>query len=715
PVLSMVDQWEGVPSILFDDYQSMRELVTHLVVQHGFKRIFFIQGPADHCYARERYRAFYDVMNEHGLFNPALVSAPTDWKPNRVVSFEELMGELAPGRDFEAIVSSNDDWAIEAIKRLNDQGFEVPEDIAVVGFNNSTHGQSIIPPLTTVSPSFYEQGRKAVEVLYQLIMGQKVFEEIKLPCELLLRQSCGCLDMGNFNKNQQLPSEPLTDELTVVARIGQMFEENGMVLPVKYIEPLVKALCDFEKAGLAHDFFRALNKAILVTVNSSNATIVWNNVFAVLQKWCKQMDIAENPERLENLWNQARILLQNDLLLNKDLINTEYKEKSWRLHMLISRLIRIFDIDELVRYLIRCIADFGFYSFYLVLYEDQQPYQNPNPKPKRARLVLAHNGDQPEVFDTSGRIFPTTDFLPEDLIKSDQLLNLIVTPIVFEHYQFGYFVCDYRDTSPLGFKSFWPQLSSCLRGRYFLTQRVKAEESLQRQKEELARSNAELQQFANVASHDLQEPLRKIMAFTERLKYSIPENMNEQSRDYLERVQNATGRMQILINDLLDYSRVTSKAQPFSEVALDEIVRDVLQDLEVKIAENQAVIEVEDLTAIDADPLQMRQLFQNLISNAIKFHRVGVNPRIRIYQRLIDESSMEFAVEDNGIGIEAAFHERIFQVFERLHSRSEYEGTGIGLAICKKIVERHHGTITVESAPNVGTCFIIRLPIKQVL
>ncbi|HYH05179.1 MAG TPA: ATP-binding protein, partial [Bacillota bacterium] len=337
-----------------------------------------------------------------------------------------------------------------------------------------------------------------------------------------------------------------------------------------------------------------------------------------------------------------------------------------------------------------------------------------NPRPRISRMVLAHNGDQPGIFDKEGKLFPTAEFFPANLINTVQPFNLIVTPIVFGSYQFGYFVCDYRESSPLAYKTFWPQLASCLRGIYLFEQRIKAEESLQQQKEELARSNGELQQFANIVSHDLQEPLRKILAFGERL-LNLKDGISPQSRDYLERIHNATTRMQVLINDLLDYSRVTTKAQPFSKVKLGEIVRDVLADLEVKITEKQAEIELGDLPEMLADTLQMRQLFQNLIGNALKFTKPGNSPLIRIYSLFSDKDWMRLVVEDNGIGIEKEYYDRIFQIFERLHTRNEYEGTGIGLAICKKIVDRHGGTIQVESTVGVGTKFIVCLPVNRLL
>lgn len=242
------------------------------------------------------------------------------------------------------------------------------------------------------------------------------------------------------------------------------------------------------------------------------------------------------------------------------------------------------------------------------------------------------------------------------------------------------------------------------------------QETLQR--EELARSNEELQQFAFIASHDLQEPLRKIKAFGDRLKTTCNDALSEPGRDYLGRMQNAAERMQALIEDLLSLSRVTTRAQPFTPVNLRKITEEVLSDLEISISQTEAKIELGNLPIVNADPLQMRQLLQNLIGNALKFHRTQTVPVVRIYSEIISGENntqlRRLVVEDNGIGFDEKYCDRIFQVFQRLHGRSEYEGTGIGLAICRKIVERHQGSITAQSKIGQGAKFIVTLPIVGV-
>jgi light-regulated signal transduction histidine kinase (bacteriophytochrome) len=252
-----------------------------------------------------------------------------------------------------------------------------------------------------------------------------------------------------------------------------------------------------------------------------------------------------------------------------------------------------------------------------------------------------------------------------------------------------------------------------------------------RQAQELARSNAELEQFAYVASHDLQEPLRKVVTFGDRLKSKYGEALDDRGRDYLERMQDAAARMQVLISDLLTYSRVTTKAQPFTRVDLAKVAREVISDLEVRTEQLGGRVELGEMTTIEADPTQMRQLLQNLIGNGLKFHRPEERPVVKVGAQLLNgrgdlpvengpgaeaysnDVRCRISVEDNGIGFDEKYVDRIFQVFQRLHGRSEYDGTGIGLATCRKIVERHGGSITAKSAPGQGAKFIVTLPVRQ--
>ncbi|MBV2129122.1 CHASE3 domain-containing protein [Rheinheimera sp. SM2107] len=237
--------------------------------------------------------------------------------------------------------------------------------------------------------------------------------------------------------------------------------------------------------------------------------------------------------------------------------------------------------------------------------------------------------------------------------------------------------------------------------------------------EELSRSNRELEDFAFVASHDLQEPLRKIQAFGDRLKSSFSAELGEKGQDYLHRMRNAAERMSRLINDLLDFSRINTRGREFTAINLTDIVNDALDDLEIAIQESQAVINVGELPVVQADSSQLNQLFLNLLSNSLKFRKPDTPPVITItatahqpnvMQQSVCDNWYQITVVDNGIGFAEEYAEKIFTPFQRLHGRTEYKGTGIGLAVCRRIVERHRGCIHASAEPGVGATFTLILP-----
>ena len=244
-----------------------------------------------------------------------------------------------------------------------------------------------------------------------------------------------------------------------------------------------------------------------------------------------------------------------------------------------------------------------------------------------------------------------------------------------------------------------------------ITERKQAEIALREAHEELKRSNAELEQFAYVASHDLQEPLRMVSSYTQLLLRRFGERFDGDSREFMGYIVDGAARMKQLIEDLLAYSRVGTKGKEFREVAVEDSLRRAVSNLRAAIEEAGAAVTWDALPTVMADDTQLAQLFQNLIGNALKFRSASV-PRIHVFVSRQD-SGWHFMVRDNGIGIEPQYFERIFMVFQRLHNKGEYPGTGIGLAICKKVVERHGGRIWVESRPGDGSAFHFTLPKMQ--
>ena len=246
-----------------------------------------------------------------------------------------------------------------------------------------------------------------------------------------------------------------------------------------------------------------------------------------------------------------------------------------------------------------------------------------------------------------------------------------------------------------------------------VTEQRFAARRLAAQHRELQRSNAALSEFASVASHDLQEPLRKILSFGERLQTSAGPKLEGNARHYLERMLSAAARMRTLVSDVLTYSQTAVRTEPFTATDLGAIARDVVLDLEATIAESDAHIDVGEMPVIEADAMQMQQLLQNLLANALKFRRKDVKPVVRLHASESAEGFRTITVTDNGIGIKEEHREKIFRMFERLHNRAQYDGSGIGLAICRRIVERHGGDIAVTGTAGGGATFSVTLPVTH--
>ncbi|HWB28668.1 MAG TPA: PAS domain-containing protein [Chitinophagaceae bacterium] len=251
------------------------------------------------------------------------------------------------------------------------------------------------------------------------------------------------------------------------------------------------------------------------------------------------------------------------------------------------------------------------------------------------------------------------------------------------------------------------------------------ERQLEKRLIELERSNKDLDEFAYIASHDLQEPLRKISTFSERIRIKFEEALGDEGQGYIKRMLSAASNMRLLIDDLLNFSRLSSKAVEFEETSLDKLVEEVLTEAELQIEESKTTITKQPLPVAEVIPSQIKQLFANIISNAVKFRKQGVNPVIEISYTIVLPKEKEkhhlqpgteyyaIKVQDNGIGFEQEYAEKIFLVFHRLNGKSEYPGTGIGLAICRKIAENHHGKIFAESKPGEGAVFTVILPEKN--
>ena len=272
-------------------------------------------------------------------------------------------------------------------------------------------------------------------------------------------------------------------------------------------------------------------------------------------------------------------------------------------------------------------------------------------------------------------------------------------------------------TKPINQQELLARINAALKESYYRKKLKKQKEKLAKEKERaeryaaaLEKSNKALKEFNSIVSHDLKEPLRKIIFTSEEIKSQLKNKISTNEKKLVDKVSSTANRMNLLIKDLLSYSKLSTKDATFEKVDLNKTLENVKRDLEVRIKESKGKINIEKLPTINADPTQMQQLFQNLVGNALKFHKQNETPIINITVQKLNARYWEISIEDNGVGFDEKYIDRIFNPFQRLHSSSEFEGTGMGTAICQKIVERHGGTITANSAINKGSTFIVRLP-----
>jgi len=246
-----------------------------------------------------------------------------------------------------------------------------------------------------------------------------------------------------------------------------------------------------------------------------------------------------------------------------------------------------------------------------------------------------------------------------------------------------------------------------------LIEKNRSEENLKLYAQELQQNNEELKNFTFVASHDLKEPLRKINLFCDQL---LEKNLDQKKRDnFIERIGKASIRMYHLTDDLYNWASIGRMATDFNPEDMNEIVQEVIDDLEGSIKETDAKIKIDDLPTLEVEKIKIHQLFQNLLSNAMKFHREGVSPEIQITSRCTGDGYCEIDIQDNGIGIDEKYYKKIFEPFSRLNNKNDYIGSGIGLAICEKIISRHQGEIVVNSSLQIGTKITLRLPSQQTI
>jgi signal transduction histidine kinase/DNA-binding LacI/PurR family transcriptional regulator len=715
PLTSIGREVAGAPSFVIDNEKGLLELLAHLADRHSYRRLAFIAGPPLNSEAAVRFETYRKFLVSRGLpFDPALVFEGDFTGQSGKRAVHAFFRERRTAVD--AIVAANDMMAFGAIEELRRWGVQVPGDTFVVGFDDiETSGDA---NLTTVRQPLSEQGYEAAAALHRLLENGEAPPLTVLPTSTVIRGSCGCPSTALRSCRVELElsrarsrgprhgggSGRRSDAEELAERLAAVASAKGDA----YLPWLGKLADAFLRSAAARDepAFLAVWRKMLFwgTLDGRDASLL-DDIVSELRRYAfPRRRAGRGGLFLEDQLHQARVLIDEALRQDYALMRISAEIQEEHFTNIDLSLTGVGDLNEQLRVIYSEFPALGVHSCYLSLFDD------PFDPMGRARLILAYEDDEKIELPARGISFPVKELIPASLYPAGRRHNFVVKSLEHRDHHLGFILMELGDDlrSAGIFDYLCPKLASMLQMAIFIENTVNQTRALDRANKRLAESNRALENFAALASHDLQEPLRKILTFGDRLAGGGGDVLGEQGRDYLARMQRSALRMRRLIDSLLVFSQVDTVAASFTTVDLNVVVKEVLSELDALMEKTGARAEVGNLPVVYADPVQMRQLFLNLIGNALKFQPPGARPEVKIGGLPAEaEGNPAVIVEDNGVGIAPEYHEKIFGVFQRLHSRREYEGDGMGLAICRKIMERHGGSIGVESEEGAGARFVL--------
>ncbi|MBN1313796.1 MAG: substrate-binding domain-containing protein [Anaerolineae bacterium] len=721
PVVSLGTPLPGIPSIVVQ-HDIMRDLVTHFIEVHGHNRIGFVRGTETSVAAEKRYHAYLETLARYDIpIDPALV-APGNLLTSAGAEAVELFLDtrnLRPGKDIQSVITASDNMALGVIEALRQRGIEVPDEIAVAGVDDIEAASTVIPSLTTVRHALHEMGSRAVETLLTLLAGEQVPEIIMLPeAELVLRQSCGCFYRA-LQQMSEAPAVPVDQTLKQALSVQRdhiigFLEEALSHLSAKQhpISEWAAQLLDSFTAGLEdtaqspNPFLQTLDGMLRQTIVQRDDDLSWYKVASVLRHYTLPYLKNESLSKAIDLWQRSVRLIGDIKYQIEKRQKLRAEQQAETLRDVCEAMITTFDIASLMESIAQQLPRLGIERCFVSLYEHdlESTMQKPGSPTEWSRLILAYEGNVRHELEQGGKRYPTYQIVPPELLSQEKRQHLLVDSLYFREQQFGFIVFEAGPPEKAAYAPLRTQISAALKTAFLQQDYKRAEQNL-------ARSNQELEQFAYISSHDLQEPLRMVRSYLQLLERRYQGQLDADADEFIDFATDGAARMQSLIKALLQYSRVTTRGGPFEPTDCNKVLQHALANLDRDIEESGAEISSVALPTIPADGVQLIQLFQNLISNAIRF-RGEKKPDIFI-EAQHKYGEWLFSIRDNGIGIDSEYFEYIFRIFQRLHSGDKYPGTGIGLALCKKIVERHGGRIWVESDPGQGTTFCFTIPDRE--
>ncbi len=880
PIVSIALPMPGIPGLRANSLSGMRRIVDHLLDVHGKRRVAFIRGPLGQQEAEERYQAYCESLKAHGIrLNPKLI-VNGDYTYDSGLRAAKMLLDQA-GRGFDAVVAANDMMALGAIQVFSAQGINVPNDVAVTGFDDTDNGRYNQPPLTTVRQSPYEQGMRAAHMLFDMLADKAIPEQLLASAVPVIRQSCGCGPSGAGGavlENATPPTEDLRKHLyEMIHTQSELLAAN---MPPGWIDQLLDAAFQTLNAPDAGAFLNTWQSLLNIEAIVGNET-VWFGILDILQSALQPVNLAPTlRQQHADVWNQARLLINATNARQQAHRRIATEKQITELRNLSETMLTTFDMDSLLDVMAQELPKLGVSACFLSIYE------NPQAPANWSYLLLGYDSRGRRALPPGGLRFSSLELIPDAIGVAPGNGCLIVEALYAKSEQLGFVVLElppekafisgtlrslfssalqgilllqqrqkveaelrtYQNTleemvasrtqalarandllkmeiaereaaeqrlrqyseivdkmdvgmyvvqaldlndpdsltivaanpaalrysektaeqvlgKPLtsvlttlkskGFPETYLQVMKTgqpanLEDRYYtpsgslqeaytvkvfrltsnsvgvlfenVTEQKLAEERLRQFNAELearveertaqlAAVNRDLESFSYSVSHDLRAPLRAISGFSRILLEDFSQDLPEEIRSYLRRINEGAQHMSRLIDDLLAFSRLGRQEIRKSTVDMLSVAREVCDSLANEYAGRQVRFVFGLIPPAHADPAMVARIYANLIGNAIKYTRQREVAEIEI-GCLRQSGPCIYYVKDNGAGFNMQYADKLFGVFQRLHRQDEFEGTGVGLATVKRIVERHGGKIWAEAEEGKGATFYFTLSSK---
>lgn len=728
PLVSLEIPIPGIPSITSDNYNGTIELVEHLIKEHHYERFAYARGPINHEGIELRYRAFHDALAHHGIiFNSLHATKPAQWTDEYgKQAVVELLDEkhLIPGKDFECIVAANDARARSVIEELMARGYQVPGDIAVVGYDDEEWAEIFTVPLTTVRQPFYEMGKYAVKIILESINGKEVTNQNTIPADLMIRCSCGCIS----NTILQVPAfytsstedtilEKLRSELLKIYKNND-YEANIMLVEEKIQKLVDSCLQEIQEKGPKYyrygPFIKELESIVKFLEQKSGDVAYLQNIVSGVRKIILMKNNIADLIKADDVWEQGRVYIGEVSRRAEARERLEVERSNREIVSFEQNLLVTFDFTTLMKLISTELPLLGIPSGYIYL------YTNPLKPDEGAYCVLEFTNKSYVIHTESTHAH--FEFFPHSNATNDPIIPYVVEALFFNTEQIGYITlqADLRDCRL--YDTIRALVSSALKGSFLIRQleillkaEAQAREHAEIYRKAAEEANRAKSKFLATMSHELRTPLNSIINFAYLLSSQTEGELNANQIDLAMRIEESGRHLLALINDILDLSKIESGKMDLiiEEFNFNELFNFVYSSFKPFLEEKKisVILNFADSIEIFADKMKIKQVIFNLFSNAVKYTEQGI---IEVTAKISD-AQLRFSIKDTGRGIKPEDLEKIFEEFIRVDFSTNVSitGTGLGLPISKKLIEMHGGTITAESEYGKGSIFTFTIPVSR--